>query len=226
MNMSTALRALVFLALAASACAQPPPEPPPSEHPIPEHSTPEQGAAPEEGVPPERGVLYTREPLGGVLIARTREVSVRVEHEGGDGEFERFVLHVETAEGQSARHLWPDDPYQPDEIYLLDGYACGQDLIDVVVRSAPPKHSDIPSFSYVRFLIDEETLELMALVPSDPSVRAASGVAPIQSVMAPIRTPTSPDGPWGTPGGIWPVFSVECDGERVESVTVRNEYRL
>ena len=50
----------------------------------------------------------------------------------------------------------------------------------------------------------------MALVPHDPSVRAAWGVAPIQSV-------TAPDAPW-------PVFSVACDGRNTESVTARDEY--
>ena len=215
MSKSTALRALVFLVLAASAAGlftlatgaagfsalatsaagQP---------------VPEEGVLSEQGVPPEHGVLYAREPFSGALTARTREVLVRVEaQQGGDDEFPRYVLHVETADGRSARHPWPDDPFQPDELYLLDGYACDQDLIDVVVRNAPPKYGDVPFFSYIRFLIDEETLDLMALVPYDPSVEAASGVAPIQSVTA--------------PGGIWPVFSVDCGEGGVESVSERDE---
>ena len=190
MRKSTTLGTFVVLALATSVTGQP---------------------LPEFGVPPERGVLYTREVFTGVLIARTREVSVRVESQQAEGDgFGRYVLRVETDGGRSARYLWPDDPYQPDEIYLLDGYACDQSLIDVVVRSAPPKYADLPSFSYVRFLIDRETLKLMALVPHDPSVRAAWGVVPIQSVTA--------------PDAAWPVFSVACDGEDVESVTVRGGY--
>lgn len=219
MSKSTALRALVFLALAASACRQPLPE---------QRVSPEQGVAdelgvapeqlappgqplPEQGVPPEYGVLYAWLPLSSTLIARTREVSVRVEVEqSGNDEFPLYVLHVETDGGRSARHPWPEGPFNADEIYLHDGSACDQDLIDVVVRNDPPKYADIPSFSYIRFLIDKETLDLMALVPYDPSIEAASGIVPIQSVTFPY--------------GRWPVFSVECDGGDVESVTVRDGY--
>ena len=190
-SQSPTLGALAVLVLAASAAGQP---------------------LPHQGVPPEIGVLYTREPLSDALIARTREVSVRVETQrGGSDEYPPYVLSVATREGQSARHLWPESsPLHPDEIYLLDGYACDQRLIDVVVRSAPPKYADLPSFSYARFLIDRETLELMSLVPYDPSVRAAWGVASIQSVTA--------------PDAHWPVFSVACDGGDIESVTVRDGY--
>lgn len=192
MSKINVLGAIIILALATSATGQP---------------------LPEQGVPPEHGVLYARELSTDALVARTREVSVRVETQqgGGDG-FKRHVLRVETAGGQSAQYLWPDDPYRPDEIYLLDGYACSQNLIDVVVRSAPPEYADIPSFSYVRFLVDRETLELMALIPHDPSVRAAQGIAPIQSV-------TAPDAPW-------PVFLVACDGDDIGGVTVREGFGL
>lgn len=166
---------------------------------------------PDQGVPPEHGVLYAREPSTGALVARTREVAVRVEaRQEGGGAPERYVLRVEAPGGRSAHHLWPDSPHRPDEIYLLDGYACGQRLIDVVVRSAPPRYADLPSFTYVRFLLDSETLRLVTLVPYDPSVRVALGVVPIQSL-------TAPDGPW-------PIFSVACDGGDVESVTVRGGF--
>ena len=188
MRTITTLGALAVLALSTSAVGQ---------------------GLPEQGVPPEHGVLYATEALSGALLARTREVSVRVEAQQGSDGSERYVLSVETAR-QSARYLWPDDPYQPDEVYLLDGYACDRRLIDVVVRSAPPEYADLPSFSYLRFLIDRETLALTALVPDDPSVKAALGVVPIQSVTAPDAT--------------WPVFSVACDGGDVESVTVRDGY--
>ena len=186
----TALRALALLTLAATATAQP---------------------VPDQGVPPAHGVLYATEPLSGALLARTRDVSVRLEAEqSGNDEFAPYILRVETAGGQSARYPWPEgNPRQPDEVYLLGGYACDRRLIDLVVRTAPPKYADLPSFHYVRYLIDSETLELEALVPTDPSVRAASGVLPIQSVSA---------------GGRWPVFSVTCDGAGVEGVTVQSGY--
>ena len=191
MSKIAALGALVFLALTTGATGQP---------------------LPEQGVPPEWGVLYAWEPLSGALIARTREVSVRLDAEqSGDDEFAPLVLTVENGGGRSARHPWPEGtPFRPDEIYLLDGYACDQKLIDVVVRSPPPKYADLPSFLYVRFLIDAETLDLKAVVAYDPSIGTMSGVVPIQSV-------TAPDAPW-------PVFSVACDGGEVESVTVRDGY--
>ena len=193
MRKSTALGVLAILAAATSATGQP---------------------LPEQGVPPAIGVLYAWAPSSDVPVARTREVSVSVGAEQGGGEeFPLPVLRIETEDGRSARYPWPEgDPTRPDEIYLLDGYACGQRLIDVVVRSAPPKYADLPSFSYVRFLVDRETLDLVALVPRDPSVRATLGVVPIQSVTAPDAT--------------WPVFTVACDGGSVESVTVREEFGL
>ena len=181
--------ALVLLVLVTSATGQP---------------------LPDQGVPPAHGVLYAMEPLSGALVARTRDVSVRLVAEQGDDESAPYVLHVETREGQSARYPWPEgEPRQPDEIYLLYGYACDRRLIDIVVRSAPPKYADIPSFHYIRYLVDGETLELAALVPTDPSVRAALGVLPIQSVSV---------------GGRWPVFSVTCDGAGVEGVAVQDGY--
>ena len=212
MSKSPALGALAFLALATTACGQPPPEPPSPEPSPPEQgATPEGGVLPEYGVPPEYGVLYTSEPFNGVLIARTRDVSVRVEGpQRGDDESASYVVHVETPDGRSARHPFPEgNPLRQDEIYLLSGSACEQSLIDVVVRSAPPDHSDIPSYMYDRFLIDEETLELVALISLDPSVRVASGVTSVSSLT----------------GGYWAVFSVTCDGGRIESLTVRDEYK-
>jgi hypothetical protein len=209
MSKSPVLVALVFLVLTTTAYGQSPP----AREGVAKSLVPEQGVAPEEGVPPEHGVLYATEWPSGALTARTRDVSVRLEPQGEDDEFEEYMLLVETTGGQSGRYPWPDgNPLRPDELYLFRSFACDQVLIDVVVRSAPPRYAEGAWFSYDRYLIDEETLELEALVPSDPSIRAALAVLPIQTVTA--------------PGARWPVFSVECEGERVESVMVRDEYGL
>ena len=206
--------AFVLTVLSATACGQTVPTPSPEQDPRP---TPEARigleASPERGVPPEFGVLYARVPSADILTAQTREVSVRLEPQREDNG-PLYVLHIEVGGGRSARHPWPEGgPFSPDEIYLLDGYACERDLIDIVVRSAPPEYSDGPGwFTYVRFLIDKETLDLAALVPADPSVEVAFGVAAVQSL-------TSPD-------GRWPVFAVECGEGGVESITVREDYEF
>ena len=208
MRKNAALGILVVWILTEAACAQPP-----SEQRAPGSQSPhQQREVTEQEALPETGVLYTWAPFSDVPMARTGGLSVSVVAEqSGDDEFPPYTLRVDTDEGRSARYPWPEgNPLQPDQLYLLDGYACSRRLIDVVVRSAAPEYADLPVFSYVRFLVDRETLELAASIPYDPSIEAALGIVPIQSV-------TAPDAPW-------PVFSVTCEGEKVESVTVRQGY--
>jgi hypothetical protein len=154
---------------------------------------------------PQGGHLSYVAGLSGDLVMQTPDLTVTLTP---PGDASNGQVTITPADGRGPVTVeWPDsEPLTPDALFLPDSFVCDRPVIDLVIRIAPAKYGDIPSFSYDRMMFDADKLALLAHA-RDPSVLMANAVLPLQSV-------SGDDTPW-------PAFDVTCGTDGSIGLAVR-----
>ncbi len=145
------------------------------------------------GDPPAGATIYSRDFTS--LLIRRDDLNVTLSFVDNG-----YALKTAIGDKTATLHIPEQGGPAVDAIYLLDGYLCGQGLIETLIRFPPPRYADLPGFRYLRVLMDAETLDVVAHFYDD-SVRLTGGLVPIQGL--------------ADPGGMWPSKPYDCGADRM-----------